>query len=91
MCWSWDETPEKARRQVAIDEPAGVARVLRGPRGHLIQRGTLAYPGPDGLAWEEVSAKPLVTPHGAAGGTLAALQLRWSELGLRPMKIARVV
>ena len=91
MCWSWDETPEKARRQVTIDEPAGVARVLRGSRGHLVQRGTLAYPGPDGLAREEVLVKPLVLPHGAAGGTLAALQLRWSELGLHPMKLARVV
>ena len=30
-------------------------------------------------------------PHGAAGGTLAALQLRWSELGLHPMKLARAV
>ena len=34
---------------------------------------------------------PMVVPHGAAGGTLAALQLRWSELGLHPMKLARVV
>ena len=91
MCWSWDETPEKARRQVTIDEPAGVVRVLRGSRGHLVQRGTLAYPGPDGLAREEVLVKPLVLPHGAAGGTLAALQRRWSELGLHPMKLARVV
>ena len=33
----------------------------------------------------------MVLPHGAAGGTLAALQLRWSELGLHPMKLARVV
>eukprot|EP00974_Lingulodinium_polyedra_P114027 11040220-Lingulodinium_polyedra.AAC.1 len=30
-------------------------------------------------------------PHGAAGGTLAALQLRWSEIGLHPMKLARAV
>ena len=57
----------------------------------MVQRGTLAYPGPDGLAREEVLAKPLVLPHGAAGGTLAVLQLRWSELGLHPMKLARVV
>ena len=91
MCWSWDETPEKARRQVTIDESAGVMPLLRGSRSHLIQRGTLAYPGPDGVEREQVLVNPLVSPHGAAGGTLVAVQLRWSELGLHPISLARAV
>ena len=58
MCWSWGETPEKARRQVTIDESAGVVRSVHGSRSHLIQRGALAYPWPDGVEREQVPVTP---------------------------------
>ena len=47
LTWSWDGTPEKARREVVIDPGAEVVRVLRGSRDHMIQLGSLTFPGTD--------------------------------------------
>ena len=37
---------------------------------------------------EQLIVKPVVMPHSATGGVLAALQMRWGELKVHPIDLA---
>ena len=83
--WSWDTTPERARRVVCLDQHADVSRVLNGSREHLIQSGTIGLPR---SMSEEIIVAPLIIDDNAAGTICAALQRRWEQIGVHPLQLA---
>ena len=89
MAWSWDTTPEKARRQACVDEGAGVMRTFSGSSEHLIQTGSIKFPEPGGIVAEELLALPMVVGSTASGAMLAGLQERWAQIGVHPINMAR--